>query len=89
MNMRVKLLVYENSENYGGIHMEEIEIIQGDSLATIVKIENPDEMNISRVVFACPSLEIEKDLIPANTEDDSEWALVMSPEDTITLWVGR
>ena len=49
--------------------MEELKVIQGDTLNVTLTIENPEALVITRVVFTCPSLSIEKDL-GMMSEDD-------------------
>ena len=67
--------------------MEELRVIQGDTVNTIITITNSEEMEISRVVFSCPSLSIEKDLVMLNQDDI--WNLVFTPVETASFWVGR
>ena len=67
--------------------MEELKVIQGDTLNVTLTIENPEQLQITRVVFGCPSLSIEKDLTMM-TEDDL-WGFILTPFETANLWVGR
>ena len=46
--------------------MEELKVIQGDTLSCVLTIEKPEDLEISRVIFNCPSLNIKKDLVPSN-----------------------
>lgn len=68
--------------------MEELKVIQGDTLSCVLTIEKPEELEISRVVFSCPSLKIQKDLIPSD-EYGSLWGLSMNADETVDLWIGR
>ena len=54
------------NDNMRGKNMEELKVIQGDTLSCVLTIEKPEELEISRVVFNCPSLKIQKDLIPSD-----------------------
>lgn len=76
------------NDNMRGKNMEELKVIQGDTLSCVLTIEKPEELEISRVVFNCPSLKIQKDLIPSNDCEDL-WGLTMSAEETVDLWIGR
>ena len=69
--------------------MEELKVIQGDTLECLLTIENPEQLEINRVLFNCPSLQLAVDLTPANLEDDSLWALIINSEYTVDLRVGR
>ena len=68
--------------------MEELKVIQGDTLSCVLTIEKPEDLEISRVIFNCPSLNIKKDLIPSN-ECEELWGLVLNAEETVDLWIGR
>lgn len=68
--------------------MEELKVIQGDTLSCVLTIEKPTDLTVERVIFNCPSLNINKDLVPSNTCED-QWGLAMSAEETTNLWVGR
>lgn len=76
------------NDNMRGKNMEELKVIQGDTLSCVLTIEKPEELEISRVVFNCPSLKIQKDLIPSN-DCEGLWGLTMSAEETVDLWIGR
>lgn len=76
------------NDNMWGKNMEELTVIQGDTLSCLLTIEKPEELEISKVVFNCPSLGIERDLIPANECEDL-WGLTMSASETENLWIGR
>ena len=67
--------------------MEELKVIQGDTLNVTLTIENPEELEINRVVFTCPSLNMQRDLTELN--DDDLWGFVIQPAETNDLWVGR
>ena len=68
--------------------MEELQVIQGDSVNTVVTIENPKNMDIVSVVFTCPSLDIKRFLVKTQ-DDDEEWLLMFGPTETINFWIGR
>ena len=76
------------NDNMRGKNMEELKVIQGDTLSCVLTIEKPEELEISRVVFNCPSLKIQKDLIPSD-EYGSLWGLSMNADETVDLWIGR
>ena len=67
--------------------MEELKVIQGDTLNATLSIENPEALVITRVVFTCLSLSLQKDLGMLN--DDDLWGFVLTPEETEDLRVGR
>lgn len=67
--------------------MEELKVIQGDTLNVTLTIENPEALDIARVVFTCPSLSIQKELTEVSHDD--LWCFVLTPEETAGLWVGR
>lgn len=63
--------MYKNETKYGGSHMEELDIIQGDTLNAVITIDNPDELEISQVTFECPSLNLSYGLTEVTDEDDT------------------
>lgn len=68
--------------------MEELRVIQGDTLDCMLTIENPEELVISKVLFNCPSLQLAVELTQA-VEDDTLWLLLINSANTVDLRVGR
>lgn len=69
--------------------MEELRVIQGDTLNATITIENPEQITITQVVFYCPSLEIEKNLGQLANYNDDVWGFSLGPTETSQLRVGR
>lgn len=72
------------------LNKSSLAVIQGDTLDVTVDIENPDELVLTRVVFICPSLDIQKELTKLNdpTEEDNMWGFILPAQDTKNLRVG-
>jgi len=66
-----------------------LSVIQGDTLDVTLTIENPEALEINRVIFTVPSLQIQKDLTPLNVDNDDLWGLVIPAKETAQLRVGR
>ena len=71
------------------LHKSSLAVIQGDTLDVTVEIENPDNLLLTRVVFSCPSLQIEKELFQlTNDAQDNMWGFILSVDETKDLRVG-
>jgi len=51
--------------------MKNLNVIQGDTLDVILTLENPEEIDINKVVFKCPSLALEVPMKTTLLDDDS------------------
>ena len=71
--------------------MEYLSVIQGDALDVVVTVENPQGLPISKVMFVCQSLKLEKELEPALEDDplNDIYTLSLLPSETQPLGVGN
>lgn len=75
--------------------MEQLSVIQGDTLDAVVTIEKPEDLVISEVHFKCPSQELNEELALIENEDEEAdpyfptYGFTLTPETTQSLRVGN
>lgn len=73
--------------------MEQLSVIQGDTLDAIVMLEKPEDLVIESVYFKCPSQELNEELTLVEdaevSDTEVDYGFTLSPEVTQSLRVGN